>query len=116
MGALKEAALTRSDRIRALNDLARKTFLGTQVVVTSAFAELPSQTKATILDRVRTFNDFDGGNDPHHEHDFGCIEHEGEKYFFKFDYYSPDMRHGSDDPGDPKKTQRVLTIMLASDY
>ena len=116
MGVLKEAALSRSDRIRTLNDLARKPFLGAQVVVTAAFAELHLQTKAMLLERVRTFNDFDEDNDPHHEHDMAFFEYEGERYFFKFDYYDKSMKYGSDDPGDPSKTQRVLTIGFASDY
>jgi hypothetical protein len=55
-------------------------------------------------------------NDPHHEHDFGAIDLHGEKWFWKFDYYSSDMRHGSDDPSDVNRTRRVLTIMAASEY
>jgi hypothetical protein len=44
------------------------------------------------------------------------FEVDGERMFFKLDYYALDMRHGSDDPADPEKTQRVLTIGLAADY
>ena len=44
------------------------------------------------------------------------LDESGERFFFKIDYYAPDMRHGSDDPADPARTRRVLTIGLAADY
>ena len=55
-------------------------------------------------------------NDPHKEHDFGSFEIAGRKFFFKLDYYDLAMEFGSEDPADPAKTMRVLTIMLAEEY
>jgi hypothetical protein len=37
-------------------------------------------------------------------------------YFFKIDYYAPDMQSGSEDPTNAEKTLRVLTIMRADEY
>ena len=72
--------------------------------------------RARLLCRLRDFDEFDEGNDPHGEHDFGAIKLDGETYFFKMDYYDKSMEYGSEDPGDPRVTQRVLTLMHSSEY
>jgi hypothetical protein len=60
--------------------------------------------------------DFSDDNDPHGEHDFGSFELCSRTFFWKIDYYDSDLQHGSEDPTDPNKTTRVLTLMLAEDY
>ena len=102
--------------IRVLNDNFRSTFIGGQVVMTAGVNALPVDTKARVLLAVQSFDTFTEDNDPHHEHDFGSFEIEGETYFFKIDYYALDMDGGSEDPADPEKTTRVLTIMRADEY
>jgi hypothetical protein len=72
-------------------------------MLTAAVAELDPEKKAKVLEAVRTFDAFDEGID-------------GVRFFWKFDYYAPDMRHGSDDPNNVEQTRRVLTIGVASDY
>jgi hypothetical protein len=103
-------------RIRVLNDALRQTFAGGRVLMTAGVNALPEADKAAVLEKVRAFDDFNRDNDPHGEHDFVDIEHNREKYFAKIDYYAADMEGGSEDPGDPSKTVRVLTIMRADEY
>jgi hypothetical protein len=103
-------------RIRQLNDELRQTFSGGKVVMTDGVAAIPEGDLAQLLERVRRFGEFTKDNDPHGEHDFGTIDLAGQSYFFKVDYYAPDMDGGSEDPTDPAKTTRVLTIMRADEY
>jgi hypothetical protein len=65
---------------------------------------------------VAAFNQFTSENDPHGEHDMAFLDVDGERIFFKVDYYDPQMRHLSADPSDPGVTRRVLTIGMADDY
>lgn len=105
-------------RIAALNDAFRKSFdpkLG-KVMLTAGVNSLPSGIRAMAIRKTATFDAFTSENDPHGEHDFGSFDLAGEKFFFKIDYYAPDMEHGSEDPSDPSTTVRVPTIMLAEEY
>jgi hypothetical protein len=102
--------------IALLNDALRRTFAGGKVVMTSGVAALAEGELAQVLERVRTFDEFTNDNDPRGEHDFGKFQVGGVTYFFKVDYYAPDMERGSEDPADPNKTTRVLTIMRADEY
>jgi len=106
------------ERIRELNDAFRKTLnpmLG-KALLTAGVSALPSDVRAMSIRKVATFDAFDGDNDPNGEHDFGSFELAGLKFFFKLDYYDRNLEFGSDDPADPMKTTRVLTIMLAEEY
>lgn len=105
-----------SDRIRALNDAFRTTFGGGNVMMTASVAALPDCVKAEALTQVATFAAFTEDSDPHGEHDFGSFELVGRRFFWKIDYYDQECRQGSEDPADPDKTSRVLTLMLAEDY
>ena len=103
--------------IARLNDLCR-TAMGVagKLVQTQGISALPPAEQSAIRQKVETFSDFSEGNDPHGERDFGAFGHNGQRIFWKIDYYAPDMEHGSENPADPKQTVRVLTIMLASEY
>src|ERR1700676_5096482 len=101
-----------ASKIRELNDSFRTTMTDGRVMMTAGVAALPSDVKALVIRRVATFSDFNADNDPHKEHDFGSFTLAGRKFFFKIDAYDADMQFGSEDPADPSKTIRVLTIML----
>ena len=105
-----------SETLRRLNDVLRTTFQGGRIMMTSGVQSLGETTIATALTQLRSFNSFDADNDPHGEHDFGSFEIAGHRFFWKIDYYTPDMQHGSEDPADPELTLRVLTLMLAEEY
>jgi hypothetical protein len=79
-----ENALSR-DRIRALNDAFRRSFVGGVVVVTAGVESLPADRRRLILGRIRSFHKFDEDNDPHCEHDFGLIEDGDVRCFWKID-------------------------------
>lgn len=113
---MTQVATRRPEAIRVLNDNFRSTFIGGQVLLTSGVSELPIDVKAKALLLVKTFKEFTKDNDPYGEHDFGYFEVAGDTFYWKIDYYDPDCRFGSEDPADPEKTTRVLTIMLAAEY
>jgi hypothetical protein len=104
------------ERVRLLNDEARRFLTDGHVFVTRGIAALPIEDQAAIIERVRTYDDFAPDNDPYGEHDFGAFEHNGSRIFWKIDAYDRELRYGSPDPADPRVTRRVLTIMLAGDY
>ena len=62
------------------------------------------------------FDAFTEDNDPYDEHDFGSINIAGETVFWKIDYYDLNLEYGADDPANPAKCRRILTVMLASEY
>lgn len=110
------AAPARLERIRRLNDALRTQHRGGSVVVTDGVAALGFEAVQAISTAIAGFDAFDTGNDPYGERDFGSIEFEGKKVFFKIDYYDRSLRLHSPDPADPKVTARVMTVMLANEY
>lgn len=106
-----------TNKIATLNDLCRKAMgIAGRLVQTSGICALPLSQQSAIREKVETFDVFTPDNDPYAERDFGAFEHNGERIFWKIDYYDTTLTKGSEDPSDPKQTVRVLTIMLASEY
>jgi hypothetical protein len=114
--AMTENSEDRTARIRELNDELRCRGAGGKMVVTAGVVALGEVTFGEIVDAVKTFDAFGDRNDPHQEHDFGNFDLCGRSIFWKIDYYDQELERGSDDPANPEKTARVLTIMLAEEY
>jgi hypothetical protein len=118
---------TRASRIAQFNDefrqqaglaLAGRRCAPGQCVMTAGIAALDIRAQTEIFARVRQFSTFERGNDPYGEHDFGTVlAPGGEQVFWKIDYFADDaMEYGAEDPADPTRSYRVLTVMLAAEY
>ncbi len=122
---------TNTKHIAQLNDRARTAMGVTCVlVVTPGFRALDVADQSRVRELVETFNAFTTDNDPYGERDFGAVYQaqngtwttarpaagEQERVFWKIDYFDRELKYASDDPADPAKTWRVLTIMLAEEY
>lgn len=105
------------EMIRQLNDEFRKGNLALgQWTCTPGVSSIPGQKLHQLFEKIASFDDFNQGNDPHGEHDFGAIEFEGQRYYFKIDYYDKDFEYLSENPASPNATRRRLTVMLAEEY
>ena len=119
-----------NQRIQAKNDAFRKVVMFApqpdgKAVMTRGVAGLGSMVCAWIYKQIAEFDDFNEGNDPYGEHDFGSVsvavsnlmaagEPEVHKVYWKIDYYEDaDMEFGTEDKLD---CYRVLVIMLSEEY
>jgi hypothetical protein len=105
-----------TERIRALNDKLRRNLPDGHAVITVGIAALGPEAVARIVKTIAVYDDFCHANDPYGEHDFGSFEADGQRIFFKIDYYDKALNAHSPDPSDPSVTERVITIMLAEEY
>jgi hypothetical protein len=71
---------------------------------------------AELLHAVATFDEFNEDNDPYDDHTFGALEISGTRVYWKIDLYDEEYEFGSEDPADPVRTRRVLTLLLPSEY
>lgn len=104
-------------RVRELNDQFRTNGHGNgSVLITSGVQVAGEVFLSAAVEAVRTFTAFSDDNDPWGEHDFGAVDIDSQKVFFKVDYYDPTCTQGSENPANEALTHRVLTIMLANEY
>ena len=104
------------ERVSELNDQFRKDRVSGYFCITEGIVNLGHPAYLQIIAAIAKFEDFTPDNDPHSEHDFGSLQIAGETIFWKIDYYDESQTNASPDPSDPSVTQRLLTIMLASEY
>ncbi|MDQ3044330.1 MAG: DUF3768 domain-containing protein [Chloroflexota bacterium] len=102
--------------VSQLNDNLRRNWVDGRVAWTHGIEQLGIDTIIKIFEAVHQFDTFTPDNDPYGEHDFGAIYVNGQRIFWKIDYYDRALEYGSPDPTDPAVTMRVLTVMLASEY
>ena len=104
-----------STRICALNDELRRFGRGGRIVITAGIQAL-GKGVAGVLAAVAGFDAFTADNDPYGEHDCAILIVDGVSVLFKIDYYDRSLTYHSPDPSDPTVTERVMTVMLASEY
>lgn len=114
-----------SAKVRQLNDQLRKTLTGGTVSMTAGILALGPEQQAAVLAKVQGFDAFTTDNDPWDEHDMGVFEivvpgpsgsAVTDRVMWKIDYYDLTSAYLSPDPANHAVTERVLTIMLASEY
>ncbi len=103
-------------KITELNDAWRAP--GSMMIETGMHA-LCSDFVDQAIHAAHTYTDFNPDNDPHDERDFAI---EGQKLYWQIEYRAkakPGEKYSrqlSGDPADPKKTDRVTTVMLTKEY
>lgn len=111
----KAAAVPRL-RIRELNDLFRTEGRGSgSVVISTGIRATGREFLVKAAEAVQSFTAFTDENDPWGEHDYGSVEVDGQKVFWKIDYFSPDLATMADNPANEGQTHRVLTIIRAEE-
>lgn len=109
-------------RIAELNDQLRKEPMNRahgQVFLSAGIAARGEPFKAKVLAVIAamTPKDFKPGNDPYRERDFNSFSVGERLCLFKIDYFAKsNLRVHSDDPADPAKTERVMTVLFADEY
>ena len=79
------------NKIALLNDAFRTTLTGGTVLLSVGVQALPDMVKAAAIRKVVYFDDFNEGNDPYGEHDFGSFELCNRRFFWKIDYFDERM-------------------------
>lgn len=119
--AAEEERARQAAMIAEQNDRFRKSFgadfaVPGRIVATPGVAALGYAARVALMGEVMRFDTFTEANDPHGQHDFGVVTVEGQRVYWKLDYYDPALAFGSNAPHDPAQTVRVMTLLLPSEY
>jgi len=103
-------------RIRMLNDHLRRTGTGGRVLITASLQAMGPVAVADILREIASYNGFSPDGEPQCKRDFGAVTYQGQKVFFKIEYYAADKSGRLQNIADPKLTKRVMTVFTSADY
>ena len=113
---MAKLSVSRAEAIARLNDALRKEGVGGTMMVTQGVFAVEGFDPLELAEALAAYEAFDADNDPHGERDFGRLTLWGEDCCWKIDYYDRELKFGSDDPADPSRTKRVLTVMLTAEW
>lgn len=88
-----------------------------RVVFTRTVAARGMLFQLLALLEIAAVSVFEAEDDPDGRHDFGTVEVQGSRVWFKIDLFSDEnMTRGSERPDDPAHTYRVMTVLFPSDW
>ena len=121
--------MTEEQRAAQAAIIARQNDLFRTAFPFGGFAEVPGQVVCTpgVVEKgpvfltllqltVAAFDTFTEENDPWGDHSFGVVEVSGIRVFWKIDLYDESYEFGAEEPANPERTRRVLTMLLPSEY
>ena len=115
--AIKAAIIAKqNDQFRAALILGIPPTVPGQVLITPGIMAHGLEFVALLQMAVAGFDTFTEDNDPYGDHTFGIVEVCKIKAYWKIDLYDEDYHYGSEEPENPEKTRRVLTLLLPSEY
>lgn len=103
--------MDRRAKIITLNDEFRTTFRGGRVQMTPGVYDLEPRIRGRALSVLACYSKFDADS----EHDWGVFIFAGFAFEWRIEYRQKDGVGVSEDPTDPDKTLRVLTLWAAED-
>lgn len=111
-------------KVSRLNDQLRKNPFNSEygrIVLSEGILNISDNDRDRCISAMIEFNDFNQDNDPYSEHDmagFNVRFEDGKerRLFFKIDYYDQDYKYLSENNRNNTDTNRVLTLMFASEY
>ncbi len=88
-----------------------------RLVCTAAVAAMGQSFVVATCIAVAGQSSFSEEDDPDGYHDFGAVEVEGRRVWWKIDLFSDEeLRWGAERLDDPSRTVRVLTILFPEDW